>query len=135
MSFLMVQDDNDLYGTLPLSVVDENIGKIVPPAEKKGAAADSSEVTPYPVNTSPCLVITGSLRKCLHRQWQVMPCASAEDALYHIVHKPLSQGICGYDGALEETKLPLQARGFRPGWSSLLQTHCLAKLSDTVCCC
>jgi hypothetical protein len=27
-------------------VVDENIGKIVPPAEKKGAAADSSEVTP-----------------------------------------------------------------------------------------
>lgn len=38
------QDDNDLYAPLPLSEVDENIGKIVPPAEKKGAAADGSEV-------------------------------------------------------------------------------------------
>jgi hypothetical protein len=50
---LVLQDDNDLYGTLPLSVVDENIGKIVPPAEKKGAAADSSEVAPLPCHTGP----------------------------------------------------------------------------------
>ena len=39
------QDDDDLYAPLPLSEVDENIGKIVPPAEKKPAAPEGSEVT------------------------------------------------------------------------------------------
>jgi len=48
IQFVRAQEDADLYAVLPMSEVDENIGKIVPPAEKKATSPDGSEVRRRP---------------------------------------------------------------------------------------